>query len=391
MESSLFDYDLPTERIAQTPSPIRDASRLLVVHRKEKSLEHRQFSDLPDYIKNGDAIFRNKAKVLPARLFAEKPTGGHVECLLLREAQPNELDPSQSNSSSKALPSSHNTSSEALPAERSSKSEAWWCLLRPGRRLSPGSTFSSSGNFDAEVLDKNSQAEYLVRFELSSHASVREMAEELGKMPLPPYIDRENQDTRDQEDLQRYQTVYADTDKQVAAAAPTAGLHFTDALNQAIVTKGAAFHDLILHVGMGTFKPLETATLDEHQIHRETYEMPTETQDALHNAAKEGTRRIAIGTTSVRTIEDYLSRNEAPDQTTAVQEADLFIYPPYRFSGVDALVTNFHLPKSTLLCLVAAFLSPGDEDGIHWLKEIYAEAIREKYRFLSYGDAMLIL
>ncbi len=371
METSLFDYDLPAERIAQKPVEKRDASKLLVVNRRRQQIEHRCFRDLPDYLLPTDKIFRNKAKVLPARLFANRPTGGQVECLLLRQAQRKEL--------------------EVRPVARSSTSEAWWCLLKPGKRLPNGSTFSKDDFFEAEVLEKNRNAEYLISFRLKKHASTREMAQELGKMPLPPYISRRKNDERDSEDRNRYQTVYADSEKQVAAAAPTAGLHFTPELNMVLSKQGISFHDLILHVGMGTFKPLEAETIEEHEIHRETYEIPTATQKALFEAVKQQQRRIAVGTTSVRSIEDFLAKKDQPEDSPFIDEAGLFIFPPYTFKGVDALITNFHLPRSTLLCLVASFLIPGRNDGIHWLKEIYAEAISENYRFLSYGDAMLIV
>ncbi len=217
------------------------------------------------------------------------------------------------------------------------------------------------------------------------------MAEELGKMPLPPYIQRDREDPRDLTDKARYQTVYSQGDKSVAAAAPTAGLHFTKELVQVIESKGGRFYDLTLHVGMGTFKPLEEGEVESHKIHREIYEIPEAAQAALRQAPEQGERRICIGTTSVRSVEDYLRKSSTLHRPVFTDEAALFLYPPCRFSGVDALITNFHLPKSTLLCLVSAFLRPGKTDGIDWLKEIYKEAISREYRFLSYGDAMLIL
>lgn len=359
MESSLFDYHLPDERIAQEPASQRDASRLLVVHRSEHRIEHRHFRDLPEYLGANDLIFRNNARVLPARLFGQRVTGGHAECLLLRPASPNGLE--------------------------------WWCLLRPGKRLNPGSTFARENYFAAEVVEKNEKAEYRVRFELSRHDTVATMAEELGKMPLPPYIAREKADERDAFDRDRYQTIYASHEKAVAAAAPTAGLHFTPEIVAKLESQGARFHDLALHVGMGTFKPLQTDHIEDHQIHREIYEISPETQAALYNAKEQGKRRVAVGTTSVRTIEDFLAKTETPRPQAFTDEAGLFIFPPRDFRGIDALITNFHQPRSTLVCLVSAFLDPNGTDGIAWIKEIYAEAIRREYRFLSYGDAMLIL
>ena len=357
MQSSLFNYDLPPERIAQEPASRRDASRLLVVHRDQQSIEHRRFSDIVEYLGHNDLIFRNSARVLPARLFAHRPSGGRVECLLLRPATDDGLE--------------------------------WWCLLRPGRRLPVGSSFSHPEVFEATVAEKTEGAEYRVRFELQTHTSVAAMAEALGKMPLPPYIERQREDDRDHADKERYQTVYASQNKAVAAAAPTAGLHFTPEIFATIAAQGATFHDLVLHVGMGTFKPLEAENLQDHQIHREVYEISEAAQVDLRQPA--GKRRVAIGTTSVRSIEDYLKKTDRIHPALYTGEADIFIYPPARFQGVDALVTNFHQPMSTLLCLVSSFLRPGSDDGIAWLKEIYAEAIAQKYRFLSYGDAMLIL
>ncbi|MDQ8180076.1 tRNA preQ1(34) S-adenosylmethionine ribosyltransferase-isomerase QueA [Pelagicoccus sp. SDUM812005] len=357
MDSSLFDYHLPAERIAQEPAAVRDASRLLVVHRKERRLEHRRFTDLPEYLGAGDALFRNNARVLPARLFAQRPTGGAAECLLLRPATNDGLE--------------------------------WWTLLRPGKKLPVGTTFSREGYFSASVEEKNEKAEYRVRFELAKHSSVAALADELGKMPLPPYIAREKSDQRDEADKERYQTIYASAEKSVAAAAPTAGLHFTPSVVDALEAKGARFHDLALHVGMGTFKPLQTEKIEDHQIHREIYEISEATQAALRDATVR--RRVCVGTTSVRSVEDYLAKSDAIVPGNFVSEAAIFIYPPRAFRGVDALITNFHQPNSTLLCLVSAFLDPDGTSGIAWLKEIYAEAIEQKYRFLSYGDAMLIL
>ncbi len=362
METALFDYHLPADRIAQHPAESRDGSRLLVVNRKDRSIAHRRFQELPDYIGAKDRVFRNNAKVLPARLFAQRNTGGRVECLLLR------------------------------PAPRpGSYPEEWWCLLKPGRKLPIGSRFSANGLFVAEVIDKNDSAEYRVSFDLVSHSSVVQLVESMGKMPLPPYISRDREDDRDRHDKERYQTIYAQDEHAVAAAAPTAGLHFTQNLIETLESQGACFHDLTLHVGMGTFKPLGEGEVEAHEIHREIYEVPPTTQEALVTTPRDGKRRVCIGTTSVRTIEDFMRKREEPSDKTYTDEAALFLYPPCSFKGVDALITNFHLPKSTLLCLVSAFLSPNKSDGIDWLKSIYEEAISEEYRFLSYGDAMLIL
>ena len=360
MDTALFDYHLPSERIAQEPASLRDASKLLVVNRKDHSLQHRSFRDLPEFLGPNDFLFRNTAKVLPARLFANRVTGGRVECLLLRPGSEDGL--------------------------------SWWCLLKPGKKLPTGSTFSLEGVFRASVIAKNEEkAEYLVTFDLLTCSSVPELAEQCGKMPLPPYIRREKEDSHDGEDTSRYQTTYANDDRMVAAAAPTAGLHFTPELTELLRAQQVSFYDVVLHVGMGTFKPLEAERVEDHEIHREVYEVPVATQSAIRQAAAQGKRRVCVGTTSVRSIEDYLVKtNDITDQTF-LGEADIFIYPPRQFAGVDALITNFHLPKSTLLCLVSSFLTPGQPDGVKWLREIYEEAIRKEYRFHSYGDAMLIL
>lgn len=370
MRTTEFDYHLPPELIAQHPAERREGSRLLVVDRAHRTLAHRTFADLPGYLRAGDCLFRNVARVLPARLAARRAGGGKVECLLLRP--------------------------EAPGANR------WWCLLRPGRRLPVGSTFHQPGEFEARVLEKTPSAEYLVEFQPRKSAEdVLALAERVGRVPLPPYITRSPDLTQEDgcggapvaeaaRDAARYQTVFADPRHPVAVAAPTAGLHFSDDLLGHISRQGVEFADLVLHVGLGTFRPIEAEEVSEHPIHRERVEIGPAARDAI-DAARSG-RRVAVGTTSVRTLEFYARhRPLGPAGAAFEAEADLFIHPPFRFRVVEALITNFHLPRSTLLCLVAAFLSPGATDGVSWLREIYGEAVRERYRFLSFGDAMLIL
>ncbi len=422
MKTDLFDYPLPERLIAQRPADRRDESRLLVVDRQTRSVAHRHFRDLPEYLCAGDTLFRNNAAVIPARLHATRPTGGQVECLLLR--------PSQS-----LRPASRPTADGdkgGLPAVGSA--ECWWCLLRPGKKLPVGATFGFAGAFTATVCEKTDDGLARVTFEATG-GDILAVANRIGEMPLPPYIQRDSScrsllagdsaaattgtpsshasrllHTEEQRlvDRERYQTVYADRGHQVAVAAPTAGLHFTPELLARIGAQGVTFADLTLHVGLGTFRPITTDEIEDHPIHREVYEIPATTQQALCRASG---RRIAVGTTSVRSIEDYLSRQPdlarwsglTPGRSERVgvnaphldqphiAEADIFIYPPRNFRGVDALITNFHQPRSTLLCLVSAFLTPGSTDGIAWLKEIYADAVAREYRFFSYGDAMLIL
>jgi S-adenosylmethionine:tRNA ribosyltransferase-isomerase len=354
-----LDYRLPPESIAQFPAERRDASRLLVVDRSRSSVAHHAFSDLPGFLRKGDTLFRNNASVLPARLHGKRPTGGKVECFLLRRI------------------------------DSSSEGETWRCLVRPGKRLPQGAAFEAAdGALSCVVKSHAVDGSALVQLVAKGGGSVADVANRSGDVPLPPYIARADGSQRER-DRERYQTVYADGARQVAVAAPTAGLHFTPGLLARIGEKGVRTADLTLHVGLGTFRPIATPAVEEHPIHSEVYEIPDATQRALFPPLSG--RRVAVGTTSVRSIEDFLSRHEAPLGRAHMADASLFIYPPRTFRGVDALLTNFHLPRSTLLCLVAAFLTPGSEDGIEWLMEIYAGAVRENYRFLSYGDAMLVL
>lgn len=359
LATDLFDYSLPPHLVAQMPAERRDRSRLLVVDRAAHSVAHHTFADLPRFLRPGDTLFRNNACVLPARLHVQRPTGGQVECFLLRP-----------------------TDGEHL----------WRCLLKPGKKLPVGATFSGpDGSFRGEVVEKLSDGSAVVRFSTPDDQPITAVANRLGDVPLPPYIERAEHDARRAQDLERYQTVYADRTRQVAVAAPTAGLHFTPELLQTLASDGVRSADVTLHVGLGTFKPIATDHVEEHAIHREIYELPRSTQQALFPPLSG--RRVAVGTTTVRTVEDFLASHSAPidGAPTHVAEAAIYIYPPRTFRGVDALITNFHQPRSTLLCLVAAFLAPGSTDGIAWLHEIYRGAIAREYRFFSYGDAMLIL
>ncbi|MCX6955424.1 MAG: tRNA preQ1(34) S-adenosylmethionine ribosyltransferase-isomerase QueA [Verrucomicrobia bacterium] len=363
LSTDLFDYPLPPHLVAQTPAARRDQSRLLVVDRAARTVAHHTFSDLPQFLRRGDLLFRNNAAVLPARLHARRPTGGQVECFLLRPAD----------------------------GER-----VWRCLIKPGKKLPVGATFAhETGAFAGEIVARDADGSALVRLTTPGDEPIAAVANRLGEVPLPPYIGRADSSHRT-EDLARYQTVYADRARQVAVAAPTAGLHFTPELFATLAAQGVEPREITLHVGLGTFKPIMTETVEAHAIHRELYELPSATQHALFPLAPRppgAGRRIAVGTTSVRSIEHFLTTHAAPHPggQTHLAEADLFLYPPATFRGVDALITNFHQPRSTLLCLVAAFLAPGSTDGIGWLREIYAEAIAREYRFFSYGDAMLIV
>jgi S-adenosylmethionine:tRNA ribosyltransferase-isomerase len=244
------------------------------------------------------------------------------------------------------------------------------------------------GRFTAIVRSKAEDGTAVVEFKTSDGRAIADVATEIGAVPLPPYIQRDDSTGRQAGDRERYQTVYADPAKRVAVAAPTAGLHFTPELLARLTAEGVRMADVTLHVGLGTFRPIATANVEDHVIHRERYELPVATQQAV--GGKGAGRRIAVGTTSLRTVEDFWRKEVGPRTDVYHGEADIFIYPPATFRGVDGLITNFHQPRSTLLCLVAAFLTPGSTDGVAWLKEIYAEAVVREYRFFSYGDAMMI-
>jgi S-adenosylmethionine:tRNA ribosyltransferase-isomerase len=360
LAAELFDYHLPSHLVAQTPADKRDHSKLLVVNRATRTATHHKFHDLPSFLSPGDILIRNNAAVLPARLHAQRPTGGQVECFLLRPTP---------------------------------EAETWECLVKPGKKLPVGATFAhASGDFSGTILKKDvSTGSAFVRFSTRNGESIDAVANRLGDVPLPPYIERPDRsdNSRRAYDLERYQTVYAEASRRVAVAAPTAGLHFTPELLATLAKNGISAADITLHVGLGTFKPITTSTVEAHGIHHEMYELPVTTQRALFPPSSG--RRVAVGTTSVRSIEDFLTTHSAPLEKPHVAETGIFIYPPYRFRGVDALITNFHQPRSTLLCLVSAFLAPGSTEGISWLHEIYREAIDREYRFFSYGDAMLIL
>ncbi len=338
MKLSDFMYDLPEERIAQTPVEPRDHSRLMVLHRDTHAIEHRHFYDIIDYLNPGDCLVINETKVIPARLYGERPTGGACEVLLLKQLGP----------------------------------KRWETLVRPGRKLRPGAeVIFGDGRLKCTVAETTEDGGRIVDFECEG--SFEAALDALGEMPLPPYIHEKLAD-RD-----RYQTVYAKQDG--SAAAPTAGLHFTPQLLERIRAKGVDIVPVLLHVGLGTFRPVKVENIEEHQMHSEYFEVTEEAARRVNAAHERGGRVIAVGTTSVRTLE-----SAAEDDRLVARRGDtsIFIKPGYAWQLVDALITNFHLPGSTLLMLVSALY-----DREHILAA-YEEAVKDEYRFFSFGDAMLI-
>ena len=339
MKTHDFYYDLPEELIAQTPLEKRDTSRLLCLNRETGEWEHKHFYDIINYLNPGDCLVMNDSRVLPARLLGHRPTGGAVEVLLLRDLG----------------------------------DRCWECLCKPGRKMQVGSeVIFGNGELTATVRAVQEDGNRVVEFHYTG--IFLEVLERLGKMPLPPYIKAEL------EDQERYQTVYS---REVgSAAAPTAGLHFTQELLDAIRAKGVQTAFVTLHVGLGTFRPVKTEEVLEHHMHSELCMMNDETAAILNKTRAAGGRIVCVGTTSCRTLESLVNE----DGTFAAKSrwTDIFIYPGYRFKAMDALITNFHLPESTLVMLVSAFA------GRETILAAYAEAVKERYRFFSFGDAMYI-
>ena len=343
-----FDYELPEELIAQKPADKRDASRLLVVHRETGETEHRHFYDILEYLNEGDCLVLNNSKVLPARLYGIKDgTGAKVEFLLIKRID----------------------------------GDHWETMVRPGKRLKPGDSvmFSEDPLLKADIIDYGNDGTRIVEF--SYDGIFMERLEEIGSMPLPPYIERQSEN----EDRDRYQTVYCREEGSVAA--PTAGLHFTEELLEKARAKGVELAYVTLHVGIGTFRPVKCENIEDHSMHFEEYHIDEETADIINRAKAEGRRVISVGTTSTRTVESaaYFDEEKGCWQVRSGENSTgIFIYPGYEFRIIDSLITNFHLPKSTLLMLISALY---DRERI---LEVYQEAIRERYRFFSYGDAMFI-
>lgn len=344
MKTDLFNYDLPQELIAQHPPERRELARMMVLHRDSGNIEHRHITDITDYLQEPDILVLNNTKVIPARVFGHKAaSGGKVELLLLDETDPG----------------------------------VWKVLMKTSRRPKVDDELVlCSGKAKATMLKDGEQGEALLKIE--SDRPLMEVLDEEGVPPLPPYITRKEQ-TKEQveEDKNRYQTVYAS--EPGAAAAPTAGLHFTPEIFESLAEKGVSKAELTLHVGLGTFRPVSADIITDHEMHYERYEIPNQSAEMITKAQSAGGKVVAVGSTSVRTLESVVPVQEAQGST------NIFIYPPYDFKNVDAILTNFHLPKSTLLMMMSAFA------GRDLMLKAYETAVKEKYRFFSYGDCMLIL
>jgi S-adenosylmethionine:tRNA ribosyltransferase-isomerase len=366
MLTSDFSFELPPDLIAQHPAARRDASRLLVLQRSQNKTQHRQFPDLLEYLQPGDVLVLNNSRVVPARLRGvNAKTRGQFEILLLEENAVND----------------------------------WWAMMKPGKRARIGTQVeirkqkAENRNIVATVTAANSEGHRRLQF--SGCENILSQLDTLGEIPLPPYIRRDasTRNTADvapeAEDRTRYQTIYAQPPGSVAA--PTAGLHFTTELLEKICAHGVQVCFVTLHVGLGTFAPVKTESLADHVMHEERYEISDATAQLVNAAKRERRRVIAVGTTSVRVLESAALAGVADAITAGPDRTRIFIHPPRDFKIVDALVTNFHLPCSTLLMLVSAFAAPGETRGRDIILAAYAEAIRDRYRFFSYGDAMLIL
>lgn len=340
MELSEFNYELPEELIAQTPLEKRDESRLMVLNRANQTIEHKTFKDIIDYLEPGDCLVRNNTKVIPARLYGKKATGAKIEFLLLNRIE----------------------------------GDIWECIVRPGHKLKPGTEVEfGDGILKAKVLDVMEGGTRKVEFKYEG--IFNEILDKIGLMPLPPYIHESLKDN------DRYQTVYAKYEG--SAAAPTAGLHFTPELFEKIKAKGIDVANVTLHVGIGTFRPVKVENVEEHHMHSEHFYIKQEDADKINNAKKNGKRVIAVGTTSCRVLETIADENGMVKPTEG--DTQIFIYPGYKYKCLDGLVTNFHLPESTLIMLVSALA------GRDYIMKAYNEAVKERYRFFSFGDAMLIL
>jgi len=351
VRTSDFDYDLPGELIAQTPAVRRDAARMMVLDRATGRVGHHRFGDLPDLLRAGDLLVINDTAVIPARFDCRRQTGGRIEGLFCREDAPGQ----------------------------------WEVMLKGAARCRTGEALTFAGDESIRAILESRAGEGLWRVRIDPPVGAMDLLRRIGRTPLPPYIRRPGP-MGDSEDRQAYQTVYGT--RPGAVAAPTAGLHFTPDVLSALTTRGVERAAVTLHVGLGTFAPVKAERVEDHRMHAEWYELPAPTADALVAAKAQGRRVVAVGTTSVRVLE---SVGAAGAIGPGSGWTDLFLYPPATFAVADAMLTNFHLPCSTLLMLVSAFAAPGTTDGIAMIHAAYAQAVRHRYRFYSYGDAMLIV
>ena len=340
MKVSEFNYELPEELIAQHPYEKRDEARLMVLDKKNQKIEHKGFKDVIDYLNPGDCLVINNTKVIPASIYGKKDTGANVEFLLLKRIE----------------------------------GDIWEAMVRPGGKIRPGTKVSfGDGLLNAEVLDILEGGNRKVKFEYEG--IFNEILDQIGLMPLPPYIKEKLKDKN------KYQTVYAKYDG--SAAAPTAGLHFTEDLLQKIKEKGVEVANVTLHVGIGTFRPVKVETVEEHEMHSEHYYIKKEDAEKINKAKQNGNRVIAVGTTSCRVLESVADENGMMREVEG--DTSIFIYPGYKFKCIDSLITNFHLPESTLIMLVSTLA------GKDFVMNAYEEAVKEEYKFFSFGDAMIIL
>ncbi len=340
-----FDYELPKELIAQVPSEKRENCRMMVLDRSKKTIEHKHFYDIADYFDENDVLVLNNTKVIPARLYGRKDTGAHIEVFLLKQIA----------------------------------GKTWEVLINPSKRVKEETIIEISPDIYVKVLTRQNEGKWLV--ELHYDGDFYEILDKVGNIPLPPYIERQmtNEQLKSL-DYERYQTVYAE--KEGSVAAPTAGLHFTQAILDKLKAKGVQICCVTLNVGLGTFRPVKVENILDHKMDSEEYEISKETAEIIMNAKKQGKRITAVGTTTVRTLETCMQKFD--EILEVVDDSTLFIYPGFKFRVIDRLITNFHLPKSTLLMLVSALA------GKDYIFEAYNEAIKEKYKFYSYGDCMLI-
>ena len=345
MLSSDFDYVLPEELIAQFPSEKRDESSLMVLDKQNKTVEHKKFFDIVDFLDKNDVLVLNNTRVIPARLFGKKSTGARIEIFLLEKKTENK----------------------------------WEVLIKPSKRVSSGTIIEFSEELKAKIIERLPNDKWLVEFIFEG--IFNEILSKIGNIPLPPYIERQLTDEAIKKlDFERYQTVYAQNPGSVAA--PTAGLHFTEEILEKLRQKAVEVCYVTLNVGLGTFRPVKTENILDHQMDREFYEIPETTAEVINKAKAQGKNIVAVGTTTVRTLESAFQKNGEISETSGWSQ--MFIYPGYKFNVTDKLITNFHLPKSTLLMLVSAIA------GKDFILEVYKEAIEKKYRFYSYGDCMFI-